>query len=143
MNNLGIVVPHFGSSQITYEAIKLANSIENAILFFDQLVPPCVPIRCATMCLTETMNFRGALVTTNIANTLMCNKLINRNAVKLIFYVWDLEWLRPGKQNFLYNVEAYKIPDILAVRSNEHFFPLLNYCGREPQIKNFSEVIQC
>jgi hypothetical protein len=89
------------------------------------------------------MNFRGTLVTTNIANTLMCNKLINRNAVKLIFYVWDLEWLRPGKQNFLYNVEAYKIPDILVVRNKEHFFPLLNYCGREPQIKNFSEVIQC
>jgi len=143
MNSIGIVVQHFGSSQITYEAVKLANKIQNSILFFEQLTPPCVPINCATMCLTETMNFQGTLITTSIANTLLVNKLINRNAVKLIFYVWDLEWLRPGKQNFLYNIEAYKIPDVLVVRSQEHLFPLLNYCGRKPEVKDFSEVIQC
>ena len=143
MNNLGIVVAHLGSSQATHEAIKLANSLENAVIFFEQLIPPCMPACCATMCITDVMNFRGTLVTTNIENTRMANRLVNRNQARLIFYVWDLEWLRPGKQSYQYNYEAYNMPDVLVARSQEHVGPLQNYCNREPVAKEFSQVITC
>ena len=143
MISFGFVVPHLGSSQATYETIKLANSIENAIIFFEQLVTPCTPIGCSTMCITELMNFGGTLVTTNIENTRMANKLVNRNQCKLIFYVWDLEWLRPGKQNFLYNHEAYHMPNVLAARSVEHIGPIQNYCNRQPIHTDFPQVITC
>ena len=143
MNNLGLVVPHFDSSQISYEAIKLANSVTDAVLFFEQLIPPCIPIRCATMCVTEVMNFGGLLVTSNIDNTLLANRMANRNKVKLVFYVWDLEWLRPNKNNYLYNLEAYKVPDVLVVRNEEHVGPLTNYCNRQPIFKEFQQVTTC
>jgi hypothetical protein len=143
MISLGFVVPHLGSSQVTYEAIKLANSLENSIIFFEQLIPPCIPIQCATMCITEAMNFGGTLVTTNIENTRMANKIVNRNRCKLIFYVWDLEWLRPNKQNYLYNYEAYHMPDMLVARSEEHIGPITNYCNRQPIQKDFSQVLTC
>ena len=143
MISFGFVVPHLGSSQVTYEAIKLANALENSIIFFEQLIPPCIPVKCATMCITEVMNFSGTLVTTNIENTRMANKIVNRNRCKLIFYVWDLEWLRPGRQNYLYNQEAYFMPDVLVARSEEHIGPITNYCNRQPIQRDFSQVITC
>ena len=143
MNSFGIVVPHLGASQISCEAIKLANKIENSVLFFEQLVAPSIPIKCSTMCVTEMMNFSGTLVTTNIENTRMANKIANRNGIKLIFYVWDLEWLRPGKQNYLYNIETYHMPNELVVRNEDHIGPLQNYCNRQPIFKDFQQVITC
>ncbi|MHA2428386.1 MAG: hypothetical protein ACXADB_10220 [Candidatus Hermodarchaeia archaeon] len=143
MNNFGIIVPHLGSSQVTYEAIKLVNSMDTAVLFFEQIMVPCVPIKCATMCITEVMNFGGTLVTTSIENTRMVNKIANRKQIKLIFYAWDLEWLRPGKQVYSYNYETYHMPDVLAVRSEEHVGPLENYCNRRPVALDFSKVITC
>ena len=143
MNNLGIVVQHLGSSQISYEAIKLVNSVNNAVIFFEQLIAPCVPIRCATMCITEMTSFRGILITTNIENTLMVSQIVNRNQVKLMFYVWDLEWLRPNKNNYLYNIKAYNTPEVLIARSKEHVGPLTNYCNRQPIIRNFQQVTTC
>jgi len=143
MTNLGLVVSHLGASQATYEAISLANSVTDAVIFFEQLVPPCTPVHCATMCITEVMNFGGILVTSNIENTLMANRVANRNRIKLIFYVWDLEWLRPNKQNYLHNLEAYTIPDVLVVRNEEHVSPLANYCNRQPIVREFMQVTQC
>lgn len=143
MNNFGIVVPHLGSSQVTYEAIELVNSVPDSILFFEQLVPPCIRVDCATMCITELMNFGGTLVTTNVENTRMANRIANRKKVKLIFYVWDLEWLRPGKQVYSYNYEAYNMPDVLVARHEEHVGPITNYCNRQPIVKKFSQVITC
>jgi hypothetical protein len=143
MISFGFVVPHLGSSQVTYEAIKLANSIQNSVIFFEQLIPPCTPVGCATMCITELMNFKGTLITTSIENTRMANKLVNRNDCKMIFYVWDLEWLRPGQQNYLYNYEAYQMPNVLVARSEEHVGPISNYCNRQPIYKEFSQVITC
>ena len=137
--NLGIIVPHLGVSQKAYESINLANKIENSILFFEQLVSPSIPINCPTMCVNELMNFRGVLISTNIESTLMARKLTNPKLVKLIFYVWDLEWLRPNKQNYIYNYKAYNIPDILMCRPG-HADPIYNYCNRKPLEREFKDV---
>jgi len=143
MSNLGLVVPHLGASQVSYQAINLANNMADAVLFFEQLLSPCVPVKCATMCVTEMVSFGGMLVTSNIENTLMAHQIANRNKIKLVFYVWDLEWLRPGKNNYLHNVKAYQVPDVLVVRSAEHVGPLANYCNRQPIIREFKQVITC
>jgi hypothetical protein len=143
MNNLGIVVPHLGASQAAYEAIQLANSHDNVVLFFEQLVTPCMPVQSATMCVNELMSFRGTLVTTNIENMRMAHKLVNLNTTRLIFYVWDLEWLRPNKNNYIYNVETYHMPHVLLARHEEHVGPIFNYCNRQPIAKEFQQVIEC
>ena len=137
--NLGIIVPHFGASQITYESVKLANNTQDTILFFEQLISSAMPINCPTMCVNELMNFRGVLISSNIENTLMAHKLINPKWVKLIFYVWDLEWLRPNKNNYLYNFKAYNTPDVLMCRQ-EHVAPITNYCNRQPIMREFQDV---
>lgn len=142
-NNVGVVVPHLGSSQIAYETIKLVNSVSDAVVFFEQLVSAYTPVKCATMCATEMAAFGGTLVTSNLNNTIMAHKMINRHKVKLIFYVWDLEWLRPNKQHYLHNVQAYHLPDILVVRNQEHVGPLANYCNRQPIVKDFQQVLSC
>jgi hypothetical protein len=136
--SLGIIVPHLGPSQIAYEAIKLAQE-HDSIIFFEQLVAPVVPPGVPTMCVNELMNFRGTLISSNITNTLMAHKLINKNWAKLIFYVWDLEWLRRNKNNYMYNYQAYNIPEVLMCRAS-HADPLYNYCNRKPVISEFRDV---
>lgn len=143
MSNLGIVLSHLGSSQMVYEAINLANKANDAVIFFEQLTTACIPINCASMCVTEMNSFGGVLITTNIENTLMANKVINRNKTRIIFYVWDLEWLRPNKQNYLYNLQAYNTADELVARNIQHVEPIHNYCNRWPKAKKFNEVIKC
>lgn len=72
--------------------------------------------------------------------------LVNRKQVKLIFYVWDLEWLRPGKNDYLYNLQAYNDVDVLIARHTEHIAPIKNYSNREPiMIKDFDleEIMRC
>ena len=141
--NIGIVVPHLGLSQISFSAISFANKENNAVLFFEQLITPCIPIKCATMCVNELMSFRGSLITTTIESTLMANELINKNVADHIFYVWDLEWLRPNKNNYLYNLKAYNCADKLIARSEEHADPIRNYCNRQPLVRKFEQVLTC
>ena len=141
--NLGIIIPHLGSSQMAHEAIKLVNQAKDAVIFVEQLIAPCMPVHCASMCITEAVSFGGLLITTNIENTMMASEIVNRKKVKLVFYVWDLEWLRPNKANYLYNLKTYNTPDVLVVRHKDHVSPLTNYCNRQPVVKEFSEVTQC
>ncbi len=139
-NTIGIVVPHLGSSQIAYETIKLTSKLNNCIIFFEQLVEPCFKIDCAVMCINEMVGFTGILITSNINNTIMSDRLINRTKSKLYFYVWDLEWLRPTHKDFLYNRKAYTIPDKL-ISHKEHIGPIRNYCNRTPDTKDFQRVL--
>lgn len=139
MKNIGIVIPHFGASQITYETIKLANNTPDSIIFFENLVSPVNNINCPTLCINELMSFQGTLVTSNIENTRMAHKLINPKKVKLIFYIWDLEWLRPNKQDYLYNLQTYYMPNVLMCRE-DHVAPVTNYCNRQPIIREFKDV---
>jgi hypothetical protein len=142
-NTLGIVIPHLGAGQKTYEAIKLINSVGDGVIFFEQLVAPCVEVKCATMCVNELMNFSGTLVTTDLEGTQLAHNVVNINKTKTIFYVWDLEWLRLNRQNYLTNWPIYHMPDVLVARSKEHVGPIENYCRRTPIVRDFSKVLTC
>lgn len=136
---LGVVISNLQSSQIAYYTINEINKYKHdKVIFFEQLASPCLPINCGTLCINEICNFEGTLITTNIKNTIMCSENMNRKKIKHIFYVWDLEWLRQGKKNFLANLKAYMCPDVLIARHGDHFYPIYNYCNRKPLvIKDF------
>jgi len=146
MRNIGIVVPHLGSSQIGFTAIKAIEKIEdNKVIFFENLVPSICSLNCAKLCVNELTHFHGTLITTNIDNTILGLNLCNRKKTKVIFYVWDLEWLRKGKNNYLYNLQAYKDANVLIARSIEHAGPIENYSNRKPLVIesfNLEEILR-
>ena len=145
--SIGVLLPHLGASQASFLAIQEISKLkEDSVLFFEELSSPCLPVRCATICINELMSFSGTLITTNIRNTMTAASLVNRKQVKLIFYVWDLEWLRPGKNDYLYNLQAYNDVDVLIARHTEHIAPIKNYSNREPiMIEDFDleEIMRC
>uniref|UniRef100_A0A6M3LIT7 Glycosyltransferase n=1 Tax=viral metagenome TaxID=1070528 RepID=A0A6M3LIT7_9ZZZZ len=143
MQNIGIIVPSLASSQLSYYLIKYANDLINKsnqydiTVFYEELDMPCIKPRFALMNISEFWSFHGLLISTTIDNTILVNKAINNS--KHVFYVWDLEWLRMGKQNYINNIFAYRAP-ILVARTEDHVKPIENYCNKKVNcvIENFN-----
>jgi hypothetical protein len=150
--NIGIVLPHIGNAQISYYAIKAINNAiaqsreHDFVLFFEQITTPVIKPDCGTMCVNELMLFQGTLITTTLANTAMAISQSSRKANKIIYYVWDLEWLRPNKNNYLENFKTFNLASELVARSTNHAKAIQNYCNRQvsriiPEF-NLAEIIQ-
>lgn len=133
---VGIILPNLGASQAAFAAIKSANSVvsqdnkHNVFLFTERLAPPCVMPLCPILNISRTRSFDGVLVSTDIATTVISTNSLQ--ATHHIFYVWDLEWLRPGKQDFVKNMLAFRDPSVkLIARSISHKKMIENYCNKE------------
>lgn len=135
--NIGIIVPHLGASQISFYAIKAINQLvqsgykDDLVLFFENLVPPILSPQCATICINELMSFKGVLITTTIDNTTNALAMNSRKDNQIIFYVWDLEWMRPGKNAYLYNYKAFQQATKIIARSQAHAKAIENYSNRK------------
>ena len=134
--NIGIVVPHLGSAQIGYSAINAINSLvanhykDDLVLFFEQLTMPITQPQCATMCINEIMSFKGLLITTTLNTTAIALARNSRKDNKILFYLWDLEWMRPGKNAYLSNYKLFNSVDKVIARSVEHAKAIANYSNR-------------
>jgi len=135
--NIGIVVPHLGSSQISFYAIKEVNRLVNEkfaddlTLFFEHLTPSIIPPKCAVMCVNEIMSFGGVLITTTLDTTLMALARNTRKDNRIIFYVWDLEWTRPNHGDYLANYDIFQRVHKLVARSTNHAKAIENYTNRK------------
>lgn len=150
--SIGVILPDLSSSQLAYYATKNINMLlttsnkHDAVIFYETLAPVHTLPRCATMNISEIWSFHGTLISTNIDNTLQSIKAINN--AKKIFYIWDLEWLRQGKQNYLYNIRAYRSNKVaLVARNKDHAKAIEDYCNRKVngiidnfQINNFLSI---
>lgn len=135
MKNIGILLSHLGPSQLSFYVCSQINQLANLkkeydfSLFFDNLVPPCIQPNCAVFNGNEIWGYEGVLVATTMDHAILLSKAVNK--AKNFFYVWDLEWLRRNKNNFMYNMQAFRHPDVeLIARSNDHKKAIENYCNR-------------
>lgn len=138
MSNIGIIIPDVSNSEMTFYTVNqchYAKQFSNyePYIFVEDLQPPCMQIMCACMNLSEIFSFTGTLIATNLKNAnIMAKAKIN---AKKIFYVWDLEFLRRGNNNFAQNNEIYRNKDIKIVcRSEEHAKVFANYANRKPDL---------
>lgn len=135
--NIGIVVPHLGASQMSFSAISGINRLveekyeDDLVLFFEQLTPSVISPKCATMCVNEIMSFKGNLITTTIDNTIMSEARNTRKTNRIIYYVWDLDWTRPNKNIYLYNLQAFHKAHKIVARCENHKKAIENYCNRK------------
>jgi hypothetical protein len=151
VSKIGIIVPHLGTCQIAHYAVRYINymlaqtSKFDFVLFYEELVKPRIRPMCASVNISEIWAFDGAIISYNIENTITA---INAICPKTkIFYAWDVEWIRPKKNNFLYNMQAYRSPDVkLIARSKSHADAIAKYSNRVPDaiIDNFNlpEIIK-
>jgi len=130
--NVGVIVQDIGPSQLGFLALNQCNVVSKATdhdccIFIRSLDTPCIQPAVACMNVSELFSFEGIIIATTIDTVMMALNTMSR--VDVIFYVWDLEWLR-GKTNFLENVKAYNNPRVtLVCRSLEHAKEIKNYAN--------------
>lgn len=134
MKKMGFLLPHLGSSQAAFCTINTANIMfgqtdVDITIFYKELFQPCSKPLCATMNATEIWSFNGILVSTDIDTTIMSLNAIS--PARRLFYVWDLEWMRRAKHDFMYNMRAFRDPRVeLIARSHSHAYVIDNYANR-------------
>lgn len=146
--NIGIILPSLDANQLAFETILSINTIlsngtkNDYRIFFENLSPKIIQPLCSIMNITELWHYNGLLITTTLENTKLAIKAIADT--KIVFIVWDLEWLR-GHNNYIDNISIYRNPNIiLLARSKDHAKIIENYCGRRPngiiESLNFEEL---
>jgi hypothetical protein len=132
---LGIISQDWGPTDRDFYAINFANKlIAEADIdvtgFYQDSPNPVIPCNFGLMNIQDIWGFDGLTIATNIEQAIALSKVVGTH--KKLFYVYDLEYLRPGKQNFLYNLQAYRSNNLeLVCRSEEHKNALQKYCNRK------------
>lgn len=131
--NLAILLRNnFDFSQLSYYASMQINSFiknhpsVNLITCCLNNTPQKFGVRTANVPITELNSFDGLIITTDIDTTMFAKNLVRQNDV--LFYVWDLEWLRAGNKNYFRNISAYRNV-LLATRSQPYAIELMKYSG--------------
>lgn len=149
MIKVGIILPALYKQQLAYEVFDTIHKVISAkvdpVVFFEDFSPIFIRPPCATMHISEILNFNGTLISTTLNNTMMSLKAINQ--AKKIFYIWDLEWIRNNntinhKNNYLYNISIYQNPELeLVTRSDSYAKELNNYANIQPKVSTMENLI--
>lgn len=141
--NIGMVLPNLGSSQLSFLTISQANvgsglTNDEFFIFTKNPSEPCVSPAFSCMNISEVIGFKGILFAVDLDGADLIRTVATQS--KLVFYVWDLEFLRK-KKDFIRNVEIYRDRRLtLVARSQSHANVISNYCNREPDmiVPNFN-----
>lgn len=127
---LGILVDNLRAVQKNYYMIQslnnfISNSEHDAIVFYQEPMIPCAPIRFSVIQMIEAYSFDGAVIATSIS---LAQKLLNfPGPSRKIFYVWDLEWM----ENMYYHhqlSELFRHPDIQIITRSSSYAKKISDC---------------
>lgn len=136
MKKVGIILNSLASSELAFFSVNSLNRFvvndvsHDAVIFISEIAKPCLKPLFSIQNMVDMWSFEGTLIGTNINDgKFMINAPIR--ATKIL-YMYDLEWLRRGKNNFLYNIDVMRNPKLkLVARTQEHANLIENYCNRQ------------
>jgi len=123
---LGFTVSDLSASQLAFYLIKNANDFieqENVntdiIIFYENAAPPCIPLFCTSMHVSELWGFYEPVISTDLKTSQI---LLNCPSQSIkVFYVWDLEWIRMREKSYDLLKRFYKNNKLnLIARSLDH-----------------------
>jgi hypothetical protein len=134
---IGVLLKDLHASQKSVLLINQLNTLVNnyinldACMFYNDISVPSIKPRFSISPALNIWGFHdGLLITTDIDTTIMATKTCNSS--KIVFYIDDLEWMRNGKNNFLYNLQAYRSPLVELVTPSLNYAKLVeNYSNRK------------
>ena len=134
MKQLGIIISSLDNNQLAFFSILNANLLIqkeiDCVLFFENTSRPVIKPNVSIMNSSEVWDFCGDVIATTLRSAACLPKLIR--ARRRIFYLWDLEFLRPYGRNYIPNMELLRNPKIeLAARSESHKRAIENYCNKQ------------
>lgn len=131
---IGIIHRDWGPCDCAFYGISYGNKIVSQtnidlIYFYENLPQFVIPPISGSMNIQDIWGFDGLTIATNLDSAFALSKVIGNHPK--VFYVYDLEFLRPQNRNFLYNTSIYRNPNLkLVCRSDEHAKCLSNYSNR-------------
>ncbi len=134
---LGVLVKDLGPSQMAADLISQGNELvaepgNDLVVFYADLVGPCMTPHFATMQMNEAWSFGGVAIATDFDTGRVL--LRSPGPKKKIFYVWDLEWLRESGPYEGWR-EVYGNPALLLIsRSADHALALSQAWSREVRV---------
>ena len=144
-NQIGFLVNDLTASHLAFSLIKNLNEYETAsdiVLFFENVSSSIIKPNFPVMAMNEIWNFEGFLVSTDINTTLTLKRCFAPR--KKVFYVWDLEWMRNGREkttSFEEIIQAFSDETIeLVARSQDHAKAIENLSNRKIKhiVENFN-----
>lgn len=135
--NLAIALNTLGNNQPAFLAINAVNQLVakdapvNFAFFIEDLARYVIRPLCSVMNFAEAWNYSGTIITTNMSQAIAVNRIASD--INHVYYVWNLEWLEPNKQDYFYNQKAFQNTTLIA-RSNSHAKAIHNYSGNKPQL---------
>lgn len=142
---LGLAVNNLGPSQLTYYLVKNANAALAAnptldiAAFFETPVAPALAANFATMPMYEAWGYDGVLIATTFETARKSQACMSPAA--RLFYVWDLEWVRPhARRSYREWASVYRDLSLsLLVRSEEHA-RVVERCWNRPVLAVVDDV---
>tara|TARA_B100000287_G_scaffold407519_1_gene433021 strand:+ start:1350 stop:1832 length:483 start_codon:yes stop_codon:yes gene_type:complete len=144
-NQIGFLVNDLTASHLAFSLIKNLNEYETTsdiVLFFENVSSSIIKPNFPVMAMNEIWNFEGSLVSTDINTTLTLKRCFAPR--KKVFYVWDLEWMRNGREkttSFEEIIQAFSDETIeLVARSQDHAKAIENLSNRKIKhiVENFN-----
>ena len=121
---IGFAINNLGVSQLSYSMLSSVNAYledhykVNFIAFYEHLHPAIITPNFASMQIDECWGFDGMLVGTSLSTARKVMR--SPEPTSKVFYVWDLEWLRPKMPYNSMLASIYRDELVLVARSEEH-----------------------
>lgn len=137
---VGIILPNLGASQLLHEVVGKINQTRGPYtVYYEDIYPTYVRIHAPLMNITESKYFSGRLIATTLSSADYILSSLQHN--ELIFYIYDLEWLR-GKTDYVANQLIYRNPKLkLYTRCKEYAELIKQYTNRDVGICGLGELM--
>jgi hypothetical protein len=131
---LGIVLPNWGMSEVSYFALKQANELleEGGVLdhsiigFYESVAFPPVTPYFAMMQTYECYNFNGHLISANIHTT---RKMLHcPGPSSKVYYIYDIEWFRYPQKRYQDFADIYRNEDLILIARCQDYADLIKNC---------------
>jgi len=144
---IGVCINHLGISQLAYHFINNVNIFlhgnhkDDVVCFYETLAPPCVHANFACMPTQEAFSYDGVIMPTSLP--LLSKSLKFLAPQKIIYYMWDLEWMRIQHKQFDFLQQIYSNTryDIIC-RSKDHADALMDVWGRKATIIDNFDMLE-
>jgi hypothetical protein len=132
---IGILVDNLSASQ---KAFAILSNPNRCYIFCRDISPTCIDSNRMISCWHDAYSFDGKILSTSLESTRFALTL---PVSEVYYYVWDLEWLRPFKNNYIDNLNIIHDPKVkLIARSESHKKAIELYSNKTVNqiIENFS-----
>lgn len=127
---IGIIVNHLASSQLSYMITQQVNNTDkNVVIFQKAPIPPMQRVNTSVFPIYDIVKFKGTLIGLDLDSAKYMVNLATPS--RKIYYPWEMEWMVHGN-DYLSTVKTIMSPKIEVVAKSESYATQIRLMNREP-----------